>query len=152
MEYSMKRNYIPQVSSEIDELISLVRTERDFAVSVRMLLDSGTPLTCADVDGFFAKLTGDRVLTYHLSDPVKALLATFKAKNVNAIDIPVGNGHTEKNRLGRLKGIYCTLVQWLCKVYNRDIHTVLPEFPCPLNRTKVVALFPASQAASKRRW
>ena len=83
--------YKPEVSNEIDELLSLARKERDFAIRVRMLLDSGTPLTCADIDGLTTESAGDRVLTYHLSDPMRACFETFKAKNVDVIDMPVGD-------------------------------------------------------------
>ena len=84
-------NYNPRISDEVDELLSLVRNDEDFAKRVRVLLDSGTPLTCADIDGLATDSAGNRVLTYHLSDPLKVLLATFRAKNVNAIDMPVGS-------------------------------------------------------------
>ncbi len=83
-------NYQPKISAEVDELFSAC-DDVDFAKSVRVLLDSGLPLTTADVDGLTTDSAGNRILTYHLSDPLKVLLTTFKAMNVDAIDMPVRN-------------------------------------------------------------
>ena len=83
-------DYIPKVSRDLDELMSLVRVDKNFAKCVRVLLDSGTPLTCADVDGLATNPAGDRVLTYHLSDPLKVLLATVRTENIDTINVPVG--------------------------------------------------------------
>ena len=82
--------YVPRVSGELDKLMSLVRVDKNFAKRVRMLLDGGTPLTCADVDVLTTDTAGNRVITYHLSDPLRVLLATFRAEDVNSIHVPMG--------------------------------------------------------------
>ena len=84
---------IPVVSSEVEEIASLADSDRDLAKRITVLLDSGTPLTCADVDGITTDSAGNRILTYHLSDPLKVLLATARAENINSVDVPMGNGH-----------------------------------------------------------
>ena len=84
---------IPVVSREVEEIAALANSDSDLAKRITMLLDSGTPLTTADVDGIITDSTGNRILTYHLSDPLKVLLATARAENINSVDMPMRNGH-----------------------------------------------------------
>ena len=84
-------NYIPQISSEFDELISLARHDVDLANAVRDFLEGGLPFVCADVDNLSTSPTGDRVLTYHLPEQLKVLVAAARAKKIQAKDTPVGS-------------------------------------------------------------
>ena len=81
--------FVPSVSQEVDELFSLACNDVDLAKSIREILDSRAPLVLADVDSCSTNSTGDRVFTYHLSDPV--LLITARAKNLDTVDVPVRN-------------------------------------------------------------
>ncbi len=82
----------PVISKEVDELVSLARNDVNLAKSLCDILESGTPFVCTDVDRFPADPTGDRIFTYQLSDPLKILLATVRARNLDAVNVPVGNG------------------------------------------------------------
>jgi len=84
---------IPIVSSEVGEIASLANSNSDLAKRITVLLDSGTPLTCADVDGSITDSAGNRILTYHLSDPLKVLLVAARAENINTVDVPMRNTH-----------------------------------------------------------
>ncbi len=84
-------NYIPQISSEFDELISLARHDVDLANAVRDFLEDGLPLVSADVDNISTSPTGDRVLTYHLPEQLKVLVVAARAKKIEAEDAPVGS-------------------------------------------------------------
>ena len=83
-------NYIPQISSEFDELISLARHDVDLANAVRDFLEGGLPFVCADVDNLSTSSTGDRVLTYHLPEQLKVLVAAARAKKIEAENVPAG--------------------------------------------------------------
>jgi len=82
---------IPNMSTEVDELVSLARNNVDLAKGICEILDQGTPFVCTDIDVLPAVSTGDRVFTYHLSDPLKVLLAAAKAGKIDAINVPVRN-------------------------------------------------------------
>ena len=82
-------NYVPQISSEFDELMSLARQDVDLANAVRDFLEGGLPFVVADVDNFSTGPTGDRVLTYHLPEQLKVLVAAAGAKKIEAEDAPV---------------------------------------------------------------
>ena len=82
-------NYIPQISSEFDELMSLARQDVDLANAVRDFLEGGLPFVCADVDNLFTSPTGDRVLTYHLPEQLTVLVAAARARKIKAEDTPV---------------------------------------------------------------
>ncbi len=81
-------NYIPRISNEFDELISLARDDIDLANAVRDLLESGLPIVRADVDNLTTSPTGDRVFTYHLPDELKVLVAAARARKFDPVDIP----------------------------------------------------------------
>ena len=82
-------NYIPQISSEFDELMSLARHDVDLANAVRDFLEGGLPFVGADVDYLTTSPTGDRVLTYHLPEQLKILVAAARAKKIEAKDTPI---------------------------------------------------------------
>ena len=84
-------NYIPQISSEFDELISLARHDVDLANAVRDFLEGGLPFVAADVDNLTTSPTGDRVLTYHLPEQLKVLVAAARARKVEAVNVPAGS-------------------------------------------------------------
>lgn len=83
-------NFKPKISSEFDELILLARNDVDLANAVRDLLESGLPFVRADVNNLFTSSTGDRVLTYHLPEQLKVLVAAARAKKVEAENVPAG--------------------------------------------------------------
>jgi len=83
-------SYVPRISDEVRELISLARNNKNLAKRVTEFLEDGLPFVRADVDGLSTSSTGDRVLTYHLPDELKVLVATAKAGKLDAIDIPAG--------------------------------------------------------------
>ncbi len=85
-------NYKPKLSNEVNELFSLARVDVDLTKSVCEILDRGTPLVRADVDSCPTNSTADRVFTYHLSEPMKVLLATARARYVDPVYVPVGDG------------------------------------------------------------
>ena len=82
-------NYIWQISREFDELMSLVRHDVELANAVTDLLENGLPLVTADVDNISTSPTGDRVLTYHLPEQLKVLVATARAKKIETENTPV---------------------------------------------------------------
>ncbi len=82
-------NYIPQISSEFDELMSLARQDVDLANAVRDFLEGGLPFVVADVDNLSTSPTGDRVFTYHLPKQLKVLVATARTKKIEAEETPV---------------------------------------------------------------
>ncbi len=84
-------NYIPQISSEFDELISLARHDVDLANAVRDFLEGGLPFVCADVENLSTSPTGDRVITYHLPEQLKILVAAARARKVEAVNVPAGS-------------------------------------------------------------
>lgn len=69
--------------------MSFVRLDVDFANAVRDHLEAGLPLVVADVDNLMTSPTGDRVLTYHIPEQLKVLVATARAKKVEAVNAPV---------------------------------------------------------------
>ncbi len=77
-------NYIPQLSSEFDELMSLARHDVKLAHAVTDLFERGLPIVRADVDNLSTSPAGDRVLTYHLPDELKVLVAAARARQLNA--------------------------------------------------------------------
>lgn len=84
-------NYEPRVSEEFDEMISLVRNDVDLAHAIKDLLEGGLPIVRADVDNLSTSPTGDRILTYHLPDELKVLVATARAKKLEAKEARVGS-------------------------------------------------------------
>ncbi len=83
-------NYIPRVSSEFDELISLAREDAKLANAVTDLLEAGLPIVRADVDNLRTSPTGNRIFTYHLPDELKVLVAAARARKLNTEITPVG--------------------------------------------------------------
>ena len=81
-------NYIPRISNEFDELISLARDDIDLANAVRDFLESGLPIVRADIDNCSASPTGDRVFTYHLPDHLQVLVAAARARKFDPVDVP----------------------------------------------------------------
>ena len=87
----LNTNYIWQISSEFDELMSLARHDVELANAVTDLLENGLPLVTADVDNLSTSPTGDRVFTYHLPDELKILVATARARKLDTEGVPIGS-------------------------------------------------------------
>ncbi len=85
----LNTNYIWQISSEFDELMSLARHDVELANAVTDLLENGLPLVTADVDNLSTSPTGDRVLTYHLPEQLKVLVVAARTKKIEAEETPV---------------------------------------------------------------
>ena len=81
-------NYIPRISSEFDELISLARDEIDLANAVRDFLEAGLPIVRADIDNCSTSPTGNRVFTYQLPEHLKVLAAAARARKFDPVDVP----------------------------------------------------------------
>ena len=81
-------SYVPQISSELDEFMSLAREDIDFAYAVRDFLERDLPVLRADIDSFSASPTGDRVVTYHLPEHLKILVAAARARKFDTVDVP----------------------------------------------------------------
>ena len=84
-------NYIPNISSEFDELMSLARNDVKLAHAVTDLLERGLPIVRADVDNCATSPTGDRVFTYHLPNELKVLVLAARARKLNTEEMPTGS-------------------------------------------------------------
>ena len=67
-------NYIPETSSEFDELMALAQEDKDVAQTVRDMLEDGLPILLADIGNCKTKPNGDQVFSYRLPAKLKALL------------------------------------------------------------------------------
>jgi len=85
----------PQLCPEYQELMSLVRVDKNLRIAVRSILEEGLPLITADVDSLVTEATGDRVVTYKLPGRIHALFLAARAQHINSVDSPLkGNsGH-----------------------------------------------------------
>ena len=82
-------HYIPRLSGEFDELLSLARNDVQLANAVTEILENGLPIVTADVGNVSTNPAGDRVLIYHIPEQLIVLLAAARAKKIKAVDTPV---------------------------------------------------------------